>query len=126
MGPIFRRRRLWARIRPDRVERFGTEGNIRVPPEELHQCREPAVVERTQRQRQARVAAGEQADHRELHLEPTVRLSRPVDTARLLYEYELRRVRLLPHPLRRSAGHYEIPLGKFSLCRPSVELLCGA
>src|SRR5262249_53548714 len=99
MGPVFCRRRLWSRIRPDCMERFGAERNIRISPEELYQRPIAAIVDRAQWQRQARIVAGEQANHREFHLEPAIRLSRPVDAAQLLYEYELRRIWFLPHPL---------------------------
>src|SRR5271165_1455748 len=82
-----------------------------------------AVVDRSQRQRQAPLIAGDEAHHRELGIEPGVRLSRPVDAGQLLYEYELRRGGLLPHPLRRPSRDYPILLGDFALSRPSVEQL---
>ena len=41
----------------------------------------------------------DKADHRKLGIELAIRLSRPVDAARLLYQHELRGIGLLPHPL---------------------------
>src|SRR6516164_1911615 len=105
--------------------RPGAEGGVRVPRKEFRQRYEPAVVDRSQRQRQARLAAGDKADHCELGVEPGVRLSRSINATRLLHEYELRRGGLVPYPLRRPARGDAISLGDLALSRPPVEQLCG-